>query len=86
MFSCTDQRGGNITKSAAATPGFVVGHVSTVNIDGSYKTIRQISQLNARFKGLLVAVIDFNFEVVFHFDLHTQESITTDEPQSKERK
>ena len=38
MFSCTDQRGGNITKSAAATPGFVVGHVSTVNIDGSYNT------------------------------------------------
>ena len=73
MFSCTDQRGGNITKSAAATPGFVVGHVSTVNIDGSYNTI---SQLYYWFNGLLVVVTDFNFGVVFHFAQHIQKRTT----------
>ena len=26
-----------MTKSAIATPGFKLGHVNTVNIDGSYK-------------------------------------------------
>ena len=39
MFSATDHLGGNITKSSAATPGFVVGHVSTVNMQGSLTLI-----------------------------------------------
>jgi hypothetical protein len=29
VFSATDQRGGKTTKSTAAVPGFVVGHVKT---------------------------------------------------------
>lgn len=35
MYSCTDHRGGKITKSAAAVPGLLVGHVNTVKMDGS---------------------------------------------------
>ena len=37
MFSATLHLGGNITKSAMATPGFKLGQVSTVNIEGSYR-------------------------------------------------
>jgi hypothetical protein len=37
VCSCTDHRGGKITKSAIAVPGFNDGHVSTVKIDGSYR-------------------------------------------------
>ena len=37
MFSATLHLGGNITKSAIATPGFKLGQVNIVNIDWSYK-------------------------------------------------
>lgn len=37
MCSATDQRGGKITKSAIAVPGFMLGAVSTVKMDGSCK-------------------------------------------------
>jgi hypothetical protein len=36
VFSATDHLGGNITKSAIATPVLTEGAVKTVNIDGSY--------------------------------------------------
>src|SRR5688500_13882665 len=35
VFSATDQRGGNTTKSAFATPACAEGEVSTVKIEGS---------------------------------------------------
>ena len=35
MLSATPQRGGKMTKSAMATPGFTDGAVRTVKIDGS---------------------------------------------------
>lgn len=38
MCSWTDQRGGNITKSAIAVPSFADGQVKTVNIEGSYNS------------------------------------------------
>lgn len=47
-----------MTKSATATPGFVDGHVSTVNMEGSYKIIvcitfdqRVTSLTNSMIKG-----------------------------------
>ena len=44
VFSATAQRGGKMTKSAAATPGSVVGAVSTVKIDGSCLCINYLEE------------------------------------------
>ena len=49
MCSATLHLGGNITKSAIATPGFWLGHVNTVNIEGSWKrTKSSIENVNGR--------------------------------------
>ncbi len=49
MFSATDQRGGNMTKSHMATPSFAEGQVNTVNMLGSWnvasKAVHQLRDL-----------------------------------------
>lgn len=42
MFSATDQRGGNITKSAMDIPGLDEQQLKTVKIEGSLKKKQKI--------------------------------------------
>ena len=49
MCSATLHLGGNITKSAIATPGFWLGHVKTVKIEGSWRGTKiSIEKVNGR--------------------------------------